>query len=195
LFTQGRWTALLPLRLAPGRSLDAGRMQSALVETGLVGAHFIDLKAETDRLYAAYLRQAILLSLAGLIAILAVLLVFTRSPSRVLRIAAPLMAADAVVAAALVLAGMELGILHLVGMLLVVAVGSNYALFFDQVAGASGIATRILASLPLAVATSVAGFGVLAFSTVPVLSAVGSTVGPGAILALVFSAVLARRAS
>ena len=30
------------------------------------------------------------------------------------------------------LAGVQLTILHLVGMLLIVAVGSNYALFFDR---------------------------------------------------------------
>ncbi len=190
---QGRWTALLPLRLAPGRPLDPVRLRSELAATGLSGVHLVDLKAETDRLYAGYLRQAILLSLAGLGAILALLLAVTRSPVRVLRIAAPLLAADAVVAAGLVLSGVELSILHLVGMLLVVAVGSNYALFFDRAADACGLAPRMLASLPLAVATTVIGFGVLAFSTVPVLSAVGSTVGPGAVLALVFSAVLARR--
>jgi predicted exporter len=33
---------------------------------------------------------------------------------------------------------------------------------------------------------------VLAFSTVPVLAALGSTVAPGALLALIFSALLAR---
>ena len=38
---------------------------------------------------------------------------------------------------------------------------------------------------------AVLGFGVLAFSSVPVLSALGSTVAPGAFLALVFSALLA----
>jgi predicted exporter len=37
----------------------------------------------------------------------------------------------------------------------------------------------------------VIGFGVLAFSKVPVLQAIGATVGPGAVLALLFSAILA----
>ena len=49
----------------------------------------------------------------------------------------------------------------------------------------------MLASLLCANLTTVAGFGLLAFSTVPVLQAIGITVGPGAILALVFSAILA----
>jgi predicted exporter len=93
------------------------------------------------------------------------------------------------------LVGSRLNILHLVGMLLIVAVGSNYALFFDQ-GGARRDAERIatLSSLVLASTTTVIGFGVLAFSKVPVLQAIGATVGPGAVLALVFSAVLAQRA-
>ena len=42
--------------------------------------------------------------------------------------------------------------------------------------------------------TTVIGFGVLAFSRVPVLQAIGATVGPGAVLALLFSAILAEDA-
>jgi predicted exporter len=176
-------------------------VRAALAASGPVEAGsrlvFVDIKGETDRLYAGYLQEAILLSLAGLGAILLLLLLATRSLRRVFRIVAPLAVAVAVVIAGLVLAGQQLTILHLVGMLLVVAVGSNYALFFDQgsfdqgsVAG--GIEPCTLASLALATTTTVAGFGILAFSSVPVLSAIGTTVGPGAILALVFSAILAR---
>jgi predicted exporter len=36
------------------------------------------------------------------------------------------------------------------------------------------------------------GFGVLSFSAVPVLNAIGSTVGMGAIMALAFAAILNR---
>ena len=192
---EGRWTALLPLRAPPatGQRLDAAKVRAALAATGLAGVYFIDLKRESDRLYADYLQEAILLSLAGLAAIVGLLLLATRSPARVLRISLPLVMAVAVVVAGLVLAGQQLIILHLVGMLLIVAVGSNYALFFDRAAGAGSIAPRTLASMLLAVTTTVAGFGLLGLSSVPVLNAIGMTVGPGALLALLFSAILARR--
>ncbi len=191
--SDAHWTALLPLRAAADSRhvIDAAQVRAALAATGLTGVYFVDLKAESDNLYESYLREAILLSLAGLLAILALLYAVTRSPGRVLRIAAPLAIAVAVVIAGLVLSGQQLTILHLVGMLLVVAVGSNYALFFDQ--GAGEIQPRTLASLLLAVSTTVAGFGILGFSSVPVLNAIGLTVAPGAILALIFSAILARR--
>jgi predicted exporter len=93
------------------------------------------------------------------------------------------------VIAGLALAGERLTLLHLVGLLLIVAVGSNYALFFDR--AGQRIEPQTLASLVIANATTVLGFGVLAFSQLPVLHAIGVTVGPGAVLALLFSALLA----
>jgi len=58
-------------------------------------------------------------------------------------------------------------ILHLVGLLLVVAVGSNYALFFDRPdRGTRRSLPRTLASMLFASLTTVAGFGLLAFSDV-----------------------------
>ncbi|WP_295446767.1 MMPL family transporter [uncultured Thiodictyon sp.] len=191
--SRGRWSALLPLRVAGTARLDAQAMRLALAQTGLADVYFIDLKGASDHLYEGYLHEAIALSLAGLAAILGLLFVTTRSPGRVLRIAAPLVVAVAVTVAGLVLAGQQLTILHLVGMLLVVAIGSNYALFFDQGAVEGGMSARVLASLVVAVGTTVAGFGILGFSTVPVLKAVGCTVGPGAMLALAFSAILTPR--
>jgi predicted exporter len=115
-----------------------------------------------------------------------------RSLARVARVMAPLVAGVAVVAAAHVLAGTRLSILHLVGLLLVVAVGSNYALFFDRLgARTPDSAARTLASLALANATTVASFGLLSLSAIPVLHAIGSTVAAGAFLTLVFAAALA----
>jgi predicted exporter len=81
-------------------------------------------------------------------------------------------------------------------LLLIVAVGSNYALFFDQHFGPESPAQRntMLASLLVANLATVVGFGVLATSTVPVLSDLGVTVAPGALAALLFAALMARRA-
>jgi predicted exporter len=100
-----------------------------------------------------------------------------------------------VVAGGFALVERQLTILHVIGMLLIVAVGSNYALFFDRRAADAhpGSVPLTLASLIVANVATVVSFGILAFSTVPVLSALGSTVAPGALLALIFSALLARQ--
>lgn len=134
------------------------------------------------------------MSLGGVAAIVALLWLALRSPLRLARVLAPLVLAVLTVAAGLAAYGEQLTILHLVGMLLIVAVGSNYALFFDNAAQADGevMAPRTLASLGIANLSTVIGFGLLSFSQVPVLAALGATVAPGAFLALLFAALLTR---
>jgi predicted exporter len=188
------WQALLTMR-APENgpspmTIDGARVRDALVGSG---ALFLDIKAEADALYAGYLHEAIGLSAAGVATVLLLLMVALRSAARVGRVAAPLGAAVLVTAAALAAAGQTLNLLHLVGFLLVVAVGSNYALFFERADGVPE--PRVLASIALASATTVTGFGVLATSSVPVLRAIGATVALGTLLALAFAALLSNARS
>jgi predicted exporter len=191
LHQRDKWNALLPLRsAAPGQEIDMARVVTALKEAQVDEAQVLDLKQESDALYAGYLAEAIRFSLAGFLALSALLLIALRSPLRVARVLAPLVLAVLTVAAGLALAGVQLTILHLVGMLLIVAVGSNYALFFDRQAHAQeGGEALTLASVVIANASTVIGFGLLSFSQVPVLVALGTTVAPGAFLALLFAAI------
>lgn len=195
LHQSGHWSALLPLHAASGAAapdVDAGRVEAALAAAHVQGAQVLDMKAQADALYASYLREAIRLSLCGFALIFLLLLAALRSPLRVVRVLAPLALAVLAVAAGLAVAGQRLTILHLVGMLLIVAVGSNYALFFDDEGAKQRgpSAPLTLASLGIANLSTVMAFGLLAFSQVPVLTALGETVAPGALLALVFSALL-----
>jgi predicted exporter len=191
-----RWTALLPLRVPTTVAIDVGRVHSAISKLALgegVEAVVLDVKSEVDQLYSSYLSEALRLSLAGFAGIVVLLVIFLRSAIRAIKVVVPLVLAVLTVVTGLVVLGEELTILHLIGMLLIVAVGSNYALFFDRSAKDphAGSAPLTLASLVVANAATVLGFGVLAFSSVPILQALGSTVAPGAFLALVFSALLA----
>ncbi|MEO8020729.1 MMPL family transporter [Polaromonas sp.] len=186
------WTALLPLRAPEGGDINADELRAALGATGLPHVLFVDMKAESNRLYSGYLNEAALLSLGGLAVIIGLLLLVFRSPMRVLRITTPLAAAVVTVTAGLTLLGQQLIILHLVGLLLVVAVGSNYALFFDRPDPHAPISPRTLASMLFANLTTVAGFGLLAFSNVSILQALGVTVAPGVILALAYAAIFAK---
>jgi predicted exporter len=207
-----RWNALLPLHAPPASAqasasaqapasasasaIDAARVRTALGLAKLSEAQVLDLKQESDAMYAGYLAEAIHLSLLGVLAIVVLLAIALRSALRVARVLAPLLLAVLCVAAGLALCGVELTILHLVGMLLIVAVGSNYALFFDRQASLheTGSESLTLASLVIANASTVIGFGLLSFSQVPVLTALGTTVAPGAFLALLFAAALSGQA-
>jgi predicted exporter len=194
--TAGGWSALLPVSAANAGDLPDAAV--AAIRQAVAGsapaAALLDLKGEADRLYAGYLREAVQLALAGFLVIVVLLFAALRSPGRVLRVLAPLALAVVSVAALLVLLGRELSILHVVGMLLIVAVGSNYALFFDRNDAAPQLGSQPLtvASLLVANIATVIAFGVLASSRVPVLADLGSTVAPGALLALLFAAMLSR---
>ncbi|MBL8325549.1 MAG: MMPL family transporter [Rubrivivax sp.] len=192
----GSHAALLPLHPA-GDTLDAGAVRAALA--GLEGTQLLDIKNELDALYQRYVDEALWQSALGALAVLALIAGSLRQPRRVLAVVQPLVLAVLLVLGALAALGVTLGILHLVGMLLVVAVGSNYALFFDRVgdagtdggAGGGGADPDTLASLLLANLTTVVSFGLLAFSAIPALSAIGRVVAPGALLALLLAAAFA----
>jgi predicted exporter len=192
----GPWRVLLSLH-AGERGADALRLRAALAD--LPGARVVQIGAELDALYARYLHEATWQAGLGALAVLALLGVYLRSWRRLLGIAQPLAAALLIVLAALSLRGAALGILHLVGLLLVVAIGSNYALFFDQLrhggAGADGKRAResdTLASLLLANLTIVVSFALLALSSIPALYAIGEVVAPGTLLCLLLSAAFVR---
>jgi predicted exporter len=183
------WTAMLPLRGVTDPEIiarEVGAVRGA-------SAALIDLRRESDQLYKTYRHEAISHSLLGVAVIALFLLATLRSPRRVFNVLAPLAAAVIVTSSILLLAVSKLSIFHLIGLLLVVAVGSNYSLFFDRQAVSNQDRERTLASLLFANISTVIGFGVLSFSKVPVLNAIGSTVGIGAILSLVFSAILITR--
>lgn len=218
----GLWQAVLSLRApaatsaaqsssagpqasdANGAGIDAHRIDAAVAAAGVPGALFVDLKREADALYVNYVHEDIRMSLVGLAAIVALLAVALRDARRVAATLAPLLAAVLVVTAGFALAHEPLTILHLIGLLLIVAIGSNYALFFNRrpsaadaasAESAHAIAPQTLVSLLIANLATVAGFGLLALSHVPMLESFGLTVGPGAMLALLFSAILAPRAT
>jgi len=196
------WRALLSLQTG-AQGIDPAALRAALA--GLPGAQVVNIKNELDALYARYLNEAQWQALLGALAVCALLAWHLRSAARLWRIVQPVAAAVLIVLAALTASGVGLGILHLVGLLLTVAIGSNYALFFDklresqeaQQALAPGQARALdadtLASLALANLTAVVSFGLLAASSIPALFAIGQVVAPGILLCLVLSAAFIGR--
>ncbi len=207
-----QWTAVVALRspsdegpTAAGRptprALVAAAVAplSATVDPRRGQIRAIDIGAETQGLYAGYLADALRLAGLGVLAIVLLLAVVLRDPARLLRVLSPIAIAVVLVAAGHVVFEGPLTLFHFVGLLLIVAVGSNYTLFFDRRVANDGDATdtdaadghALLVSLAIANVTGVIGFGVLGLSSLPVLHAIGTTVAPGALLALTGAAVFA----
>jgi predicted exporter len=192
----GSHVALLPVQLAPGKQ-DVATLTAALA--GLPDTQAIDVGAELKRLYRHYLDEARTQALLGGLGVLLLIAVALRSWRRVLAVSQPLLLAVVITLGGFAALGVSLGILHLVGLLLTVAVGSNYALFFDLMRDQNAIHNATdddtLASLVLANLTTVLSFGLIALSSIAALSAIGRVVAPGAFLALLLAAAFAPRPS
>lgn len=191
------YLVMMPLRANSSTAdvpLDVNRVQAALKATNLPHIVVIDILEESTSLFENYRREVQLLSEVGGLVILGLLLLSLKSIQRTLRVSIPLICAMACVIAVTLLHGTQLTILHLVGLLLVFAIGSNYALFFESgnQVQRSDERRRMQMSLVIANFTTVISFGVLGVSSIPVLSAIGSTVSLGALFSLIFSAILSR---
>ncbi len=192
------WRAFINLQPTPGSAVDVALIRRAMAD--VPGARVVAIKDELDGLYARYLQRAVWQAALGALAVAALLAWSLRSPARLAGVLWPLAAAVVMVLGTLAALRASLGILHVVGFLLVIAIGSNYALFFDQVRrGGDPVAadedpaarrTRLdtLASLLLANLTIVVSFAILATSSIPVLHAIGVVVAPGTLLCLLLSA-------
>jgi predicted exporter len=182
----GQWVAMLPLRGV----VDTEAVRRAVAALGDADIVFVDLKGESDTLLKTYQHEAIVLAAIGGLVITVLLSAALRSVRRVWLVLAPLAAAVIVTASSLTAGDQKLSIFNLVGLLLVVAVGSNYSLFFERQSGADQQGDRTVASLVLANTCTVIGFGVLSFSSMAVLHDIGMTVAVGTFLSLIFAAIL-----
>lgn len=153
----------------------------------------LDLKAESERLLAGYRLEALRLTALGMGAIVLLLAFGLRSARAVLQVVLPVALALIISAAILHALGQRLTVFHLIAMLLVMGIGLNYSLFFDRPEQNLLLRRRLLFALYITCATTLLAFVTLAFSSNPVLHAIGLTVSVGAAAAFLTSAALARR--
>ena len=183
------WDVVIPLRNVS----DPAGVAAAVAQSGSAGAVFVDLTRESYNLLHTFEHEATLLAVIGSLAILALLFAALRSPSRVMAVTLPLAAAVIVTAALLTVGGEKLSVFMVVGFLLILAVGSNYSLFFAREYYDPEMLRRSVASVGLANLCTVSAYGLLSLSGIPVLHDIGITVAVGAFLSLIFSAVLSTR--
>ncbi|MGH8725499.1 MAG: MMPL family transporter, partial [Burkholderiales bacterium] len=153
----------------------------------------LDMKAESERLLAGYRREALRLSAIGMAAIVLALALGLRQARGVLQVVLPVALALLLSLAILHLAGQRLTVFHLIAMLLVMGIGLNYALFFDRPEEDPAGRQRTQFALFVTCATTLIAFGTLAYSSNPVLHAIGLTVTVGALAAFLVSASFARK--
>lgn len=124
--------------------------------------------------------------------ILAVLALALRSGARLARVLLPLALATILDIAVLTALGERISLFHLVALLMVLGAGVDYSLFFNRPDPDPADRRRTLHALLVCATSTVAVFGILAWSDIPVLRAIGSTVAIGVSASLVFALLLAR---
>jgi predicted exporter len=151
----------------------------------------LDLKQASQDLVARQ-RQHILWSL-GIAAVLlvAVVLIALRSISRARRVLMPMALTTLLILAVLHGCGVSLTLFHLIALVLAAGLGLDYALFFEHASHDPVEQRRTLHAVIVCSVSTLLVFAVLAFSTLPVLRAIGVTVALGVvgnfILALLFT--------
>lgn len=183
----GGWVALAPI----AGVRDAAALASALRSSGDASVQLLDLKQEADALVAGYRAEALRLLAIGFVAIALLVYAGSRRLSTTVRVLAPVLTAALLDVATLSVFGVQLTLFHLVALLLVVGVGTNYALFFNQPQGGREERSLMLLSLAVASIATLLSALALAGSGTPVLRAIGVTVAVGTVYALALSALLA----
>ena len=156
------------------------------------GAQLLDLKQASESLVVAY-RERVLWAL-GLAALLlaATVWIALRTPARVWRVLAPMALSTVLILAALRAVGVELTLFHLVALILAAGLGLDYALFFEHAGDDREEQLRTLHALIVCSLMTLLVFALLAWSSIPVLRAIGTTVALGVVSNFVLGLLIAR---
>lgn len=162
---------------------DVERVDRAI--DGMPGVTLVDLKQASVNLVAAY-RYRLLMLLAVALALIAVLLSVRRSPRQSIWLLGTVAAAACFAALASHLWQSGLSLFDLMALTLVAGLGLDYALFFSKATSRSE-AEATHAAVQICALSSLVVFGILSFSTIPVLRGIGTTVALGVTAAYVLS--------
>jgi predicted exporter len=157
------------------------------------GAQLLDMKQASESLVAAY-RGRVLAAL-GVAAVLLTLTVWIalRQPRRVVRVLLPMALTTLIILAVLRGTGVELNLFHLVALILAAGLGLDYALFFDHAGEDRADQLRTLHALIVCSLMTLLVFSLLAFSSIPVLRAIGTTVALGVFANFVLALLVSRQ--
>jgi predicted exporter len=139
----------------------------------------LDLKQASESLVADYRVRILHALLAATILLVLTIALALRSLRRAWHVLAPMTLATFLVLAVERAAGVEISLFHLVALILAAGLGLHYALFFERDTGDPAEQRRTLHATLVCVLSALLVFGMLAWSSIPVLRAIGLTVSLG----------------
>ncbi|HSN04954.1 MAG TPA: MMPL family transporter [Nitrospira sp.] len=183
----GRWLAVAPLRGV----VDRQGVTATVAGWGEPAVTYVDLKAESNRLMMEYRDRTVQLLWWGALAITVALGIGLKSLPQLWRVLVPIVAGLIVVVGIVNVSGESMSLFHVATLLLVIGLGLDYALFFNRAEDQGEERHRTVFGLLVCSTTTILVFGALAFSTIPVLHAIGMTAACGSLCCLLFAGFLA----
>ena len=157
---------------------DARAFETLAEETN--GAvRLLDLKGASESLVASYRERILRAFVIAIVLLVATVLIAFRNIHRAWHVLAPMTLATILVLAVLRFAGTSLSLFHLVALTLAAGLGLHYALFFERTTPDAAEARRTLHATLVCVISALLVFALLAWSSLPVLRAIGLTVSLG----------------
>lgn len=154
----------------------------------------LDLKETAESMVVAYRTRILHALLAATLLLVVAITVALRSLRRAWHVLAPMTLATFLVLAVERVAGVEISLFHLVALILAAGLGLHYALFFERDTGDAAEQRRTLHATLVCVASALLVFGMLAWSSIPVLRAIGLTVSLGVAFHFCLSILMAPHA-
>lgn len=172
---------------------DVAALQSLAQGSG--GAvRLLDLKETAESMVVAYRTRILHALLAATLLLVVAVTVALRSLRRAWHVLAPMTLATFLVLAVERAAGVEISLFHLVALILAAGLGLHYALFFERDTGDAAEQRRTLHATLVCVLSALLVFGMLAWSPIPVLRAIGLTVSLGVAFHFCLSILMAPHA-
>lgn len=187
----GRWLAVAPLRGVADRQ----GLKAMVAGWGEAAVAYVDLREESNRLMMKYRDRTVMLLGWGVVAIAVALGIGLKSLLQLWRVLVPIVAGLIVVTGIVNLFGESLSLFHVATLLMVIGLGLDYALFFNRLEDQGEERRRTVFGLLVCSTTTILVFGLLAFSKIPVLHAIGLTAACGSLCCLLFAGFLAEQDS
>jgi len=172
---------------------DVAALQS-LAQQGGGAVRLLDLKGAAESLVVDYRARILRALLVATLLLVAAIVVALRSVRRAWHVLAPMTLATFLVLAVQRVAGVEVSLFHLVALILAAGLGLHYALFFERDTGDPAEQRRTLHATLVCVLSALLVFGMLAWSSIPVLRAIGLTVSLGVAFHFCLSILMAPHA-
>jgi predicted exporter len=172
---------------------DVAALQS-LAQQSDGAVRLLDLKGAAESLVIDYRARILHALLAATLLLVVAITAALRSLRRAWHVLAPMTLATFLVLAVERVAGVEVSLFHLVALILAAGLGLHYALFFERDVGDAAEQRRTLHATLVCVLSALLVFGMLAWSSIPVLRAIGLTVSLGVAFHFCLSILMAPHA-